>query len=402
MIDTKTLNAMYAHAKYSNSKDGIKNMIQLSKSEVALYPDQLDRDPWLFNVQNGTLDLRSAEIREHRREDFITKLAPVTYDPNADCPKWMKFLDDIFGANEELIGYIQRLVGYCITGKTVEHILPFLYGDGANGKSTFCETLMALVGADYAAPAAPDLLLARRGESHPTERADLFGKRMVFCVETQAGRRMNESLVKEMTGGDKMKARRMREDFWDFVPTHHVWLIGNHKPSIWGDDHGIWRRIKLIPFEVTFPVEQQDKFLKDKLTAELPGILNWAIAGCLQWQKHGMMEPNIVQVATSSYRAEEDVVGQFIEQYCELGDFKAPATPLWKTYLEAMPDAPLNQKTFGMRLSAKGFTNGLYTSGPHKKTAYWQGLRLLADAQEEFCEQVVQSLASRAKAVEGG
>jgi len=222
---------------------------------------------------------------------------------------WRTFLEKIFAGKDELIGYMQRLVGYCLTGVTEEHILPFLYGTGANGKSTLVETILKLMGPDYAMKAAPDLLMAKRGESHPTDRADLFGRRFVACIETEESRHMAEALVKEITGGDRMRARRMREDFWEFTPTHHVWLAGNHKPVIFGTDHGIWRRLKLIPFDVVIPDAEQDKKLPSKLAGELPGILNWAIAGCLDWRQGGMREPSIIHAVTGKYAAEMDEVG---------------------------------------------------------------------------------------------
>jgi putative DNA primase/helicase len=379
---------MYGHAKYTNSKNGIRNMVAMAKSDLAIGQEELDTDPWLLNVENGTINLQTGELREHRREDFITKLAPVAFDLAAKCHLWERFLHTIFAANEELIAYMQRLVGYCLTGVTEEHILPFLYGIGANGKSTFCETFLKLMGPDYGMKAAPDLLLAKRGETHPTERADLFGKRFVTCIETEEGRRMAEALVKELTGGDRVRARRMREDFWEFAPTHHVWLASNHKPAISGTDHGIWRRIKLIPFDVVIPDAQQDKKLPAKLAEELPGILNWAIAGCLDWQKGGMREPAIVQVKTSEYSAEMDEVGQFIEEYCELGDeFRAPAGELYKAFQEAMPDSRINQHAFGARLRQKGFLNHDPETGKEYRTKDgkrgWKGLRLLSEAERE-------------------
>ena len=256
--------------------------------------------------------------------------------------------------------------------------MPFLHGGGANGKSTIVETLLKMLGSDYAMKAAPDLLMANRGESHPTDRADLFGKRFVACVETEEGRRLAEALVKELTGGDRVRARRMREDFWEFTPTHHVWLAGNHKPAISGTDHGIWRRIKLIPFDVVIPEAEQDKNSAHKLAAELPGILNWTIAGCLDWQKNGMQEPAIVRAATQEYSAEEDVVGEFITDYCELGNFMAPATELYKAFVAAT-DSKMTQHAFGSRLRQRGHEKGRTKKGKHG----WKGLRLKADAERK-------------------
>jgi putative DNA primase/helicase len=387
MSDDK-IKAMYAHAKYSNSKNGIRNMVALAKSELAIAPEELDTDPWLLNVKNGTIELPAGKLRDHRKEDFITKLAPVTFDPDADCPLWRTFLDRIFAGNGELIGYMQRLVGYCLTGVTEEHLLPFLYGTGANGKSTLVETILKLLGPDYAMKAPPDLLLVKRGQSHPTDRADLFGKRFVACVETEEGRRIAEALTKELTGGDRVRARRMREDFWEFVPTHHIWLASNHKPTIVGTDHGSWRRIKLIPFEVVIPEAEQDKKLPAKLAGELPGILNWAITGCLEWQRGGMKEPRIVEARTHEYADEMDEVGKFVDQHCEIGTgFMASATELYKAFQEAMPDSEISQRSFGDRLRHRGFSNRDPATGKDYRTNKgkhaWKGLRLRSEALEE-------------------
>jgi putative DNA primase/helicase len=360
---------LVTYAKATDSANGIASMVRLARSLLPIGVARLDRDPWLLNVRNGTLDLRTGQLRPHRRRDCITKLCPVAYDPAATCPLWDKFLAGIFDGDEDLIGYMARLVGYCLTGCQTEHILPFLHGDGANGKTTFVERLMNLLGPDYATKAPPDLLLAKRGEAHPTERADLFGKRFVACVETESGRRLAEALFKEMTGGDRMKARRMREDFWEFTPTHHVWLAGNHKPAVVGQDHGTWRRIKLIPFEVQFwdpdtkpkPGEERpealraDKRIGEKLDAELPGILAWAVRGCLDWQKNGMQEPAVVGAKTTEYEEEQDVVGRFIEDHCEVGPYLiGDSGALYKKFKE-LTNSRMTNFQFGKELDRRGF-----------------------------------------------
>jgi P4 family phage/plasmid primase-like protien len=387
LSEDKLRAATIRFASYANSKRGIDAMVGLARSEpgMPLSQDRLDQEPWLFNVLNGTIDLRTGEMREHCRDDFITKISAVVFDPAAQCPLWEAFLEKIFEGNQELISYLQRLVGYCLTGVSEEHILPFLYGVGANGKSTFCETILRLLGTDYAMKAAPDLLLAKRGESHPTDRADLFGRRFVACIETEEGRRLAEALVKEMTGGDRMRVRRMREDFWEFVPTHHIWLASNHKPVIRGTDHGVWRRIKLIPFDVVIPDKRQDKKLHAKLAKELPGILNWAIAGCLDWQKHGMREPKIVQAATREYSSEMDDVGRFIDDCCEQGEFIGDAKELHTAFQSAM-ECTITPHSFTSRLREKGFQNRDPATGKEYRTTKgrrgWKGLRLRTDARE--------------------
>ena len=325
--------------------------------------------------------MSTGRLRDFRRSDLITKLAPVRFDPHAKGRTWDRFLYTVFAGQVDLIRYVQRLVGYSLTGNTSEHVLPFLLGGGANGKSTFVELILSLLGPDYAMKAGPDLLMARRGEAHPTERADLHGKRFVACVETEAGRRLNESLVKELTGGDRVRARRMREDFWEFVPMHHVWLAGNHKPVVHGRDHGIWRRLKLIPFLVTIPPGGQDKRLGEKLKAELPGILNWVVAGCLDWRKNGLNEPDVVRAHTDRYAEEMDEVGRFVTECCEAGPaFIEEGGKLYRKFQEVCPDGDMSNHAFAARLKEKGFVNRDPDSGKEVKTKAgvkaWRGLRL--------------------------
>ncbi|MDG2388391.1 MAG: phage/plasmid primase, P4 family [Planctomycetaceae bacterium] len=380
--DQEQLGKMATFATKSNSANGIRNMIKLARSEpgIEIRTEALDTHPTLLNVENGTIDLTTGQLREHRREDLITQLSPVSFDPEADCPDWESFLHRIFEGNNELIGYVQRLIGYSVTGLTTEHVLPFLFGTGANGKSTFIETVFRLLGPNYSMKATPDLLMVKRNESHPTERADLFRKRFVACVETEDGKRLAESLVKEMTGGDKIRTRRMREDFWEFSPTHHVWIAGNYKPQVNGTDHGIWRRIKLIPFDVVIPKAEQDGQLGDKLSSELSGILNWAIEGCLAWQKNGMQEPEIVQLSTEQYAEEMDEVGQFINEHCETDQtFITAATPLYQAYIAAT-ESVVSQRRFGQSLASRGFTKARMPSGPHAGRHGWKGLRLITES----------------------
>ena len=213
---------------------------------------------------------------------------------------------------------------------------------------------MKLLGPDYAMKAASDFLMVKKGDSHPTDKTDLFGKRLVACVETEDNRRLSESLVKELTGGDAIRARRMREDFWQFDPTHKVVLATNHKPVVRGTDLAIWRRIRLIPFNVTIPSEERDKKLIGKLLAELPGIFAWAVCGCLDWQNHGLCEPSEVMLATNTYRQEQDVIGEFIAQCCELeADSFDRFSHLIAAFKDFSGDKNVNSRRFGMALTAR-------------------------------------------------
>jgi putative DNA primase/helicase len=229
-------------------------MLDLARSEpgIPILPDQMDTHPWLLNCANGTLDLKRGNLREHQQEDYLTKLCPFEFHPEAKAPTWEKFLMQIL-VRESLIRFVQKLMGYSLTGDVSEHILAIFWGVGANGKSTLINAILTVLGEDYAIKANRDLFMARKQDNHPAQLARLFGKRLVVALETHEGARLDEGLVKELTGGDPICARRMREDPWQFVPTHKAILVTNHKPEIRGTDEGIWRRQRLVPFTVSNP-----------------------------------------------------------------------------------------------------------------------------------------------------
>jgi putative DNA primase/helicase len=382
------LQALQSWALKSEDARRLNAMLELARSEpgIPVCPADLDRDPWLFNCPNGTLELRTGTLREHRRGDLITKLCPTPYEPDAPCPTWQRFLAEIFaaerGPDRELIGYVQRLFGYALTGDVSEHLLAVFHGSGANGKGVLVNTILDVVGEDYAMAAMPSLLLTHRGERHPTEIASLFGKRLLVCQETGAGRRLNEPLVKWLTGGDKLQARRMREDFWEFAPTHKAILVTNHRPEVQGSDDGIWRRLQLVPFNVHFwdpakgekgpPHLQVNKRLGELLKAEAEGILAWCVRGTLEWFHDGMQAPPSVLLATQTYRAEEDVVGTFIAERCLVGaDHECRADELYRAFRawqEEMGETQiLKQKKFGDAMTAHEFkrrsSNGTWYIG---------------------------------------
>jgi putative DNA primase/helicase len=257
-----------------------------SEPGVAVLPEDFDRDPWAFNVLNGTLDLRTGKLRPHQRQDLITKLAPVEFHEEATCPLWEDCLERWMSGNRLLIKYLQRVIGYSLTGDVGKEQLWFLHGSGANGKSKFLGAILAMMG-DYAMQAVSELLMQKSHESHPTERADLCGRRFVATIETEEGKRMAESLMKQLTGGDRMRARAMRQDFFEFPQTWKIFLAANHKPVIRGTDLATWRRIKLVPFNVTIPEAERDEGLAHKLKNERPGVLSWAVAGCVEIHRAG-------------------------------------------------------------------------------------------------------------------
>jgi putative DNA primase/helicase len=369
--------ALRQHAAQTASARGINAMLSLAASDLSIDVADLDTLPFLLNCPNGTIDLKTGGLRPHRREDKVTKLCPTSFDPDADAPTWHRFLHGVFQGDGELIAFVQKLLGYCVSGDTSEHILAIAHGVGANGKSTLFETFMHVLGDDYAAKAPRDLMLARKADGHPTAVADLFGKRFVAAVETGTGKYLDESLVKEMTGGDTLRARRMREDYWQFIPTHKLLLATNHRPQIRGTDNGIWRRIRLIPFERVFTETEQDKRLAEKLRTEAAGILAWCVRGCREWQQTGLEMPAAVSTATSHYRTGEDVIGRFLAECCiRRGDIRVKFRDLFEAFESWASDN-------GERVSSKkAFGGYLRDHGiPDKKSGvkWCIGIGLLAD-----------------------
>jgi putative DNA primase/helicase len=380
--DVDERRAIVAFGKSSESAQRRAAMLSLARSEppIPIRPEVLDQDGWLLNCPNGTLDLRTGKLRTHRQNDYITKLCPVDYFPDATAPTWEDFLRRILDCNEGIIRFVHRLAGYFLTGDTSEQLLPIFHGVGANGKSTLINAILEVLGVDYAMKAPPEMLLARKQDAHPTERADLFGKRFVAMVETDDGRRLAESIVKELTGGDRLRARRMREDFWEFAPTHKVVLACNHRPEVRGTDHAIWRRLRLVPFNVVIPDHHQDKHLAEKLRRELPGILAWGVRGCLDWQAHGLSAPPEVEAATASYRADQDRLGDFINERCVVGpEFKTKAGTLYAAYklwCQAAGEYAISQRRFGAQLGEREFTR--FTNNG----TWYAGIGLISEATE--------------------
>jgi putative DNA primase/helicase len=358
--DDEERRAIRKWALESESRKRLEAMVILARSEdgIPIEPDQLDRDPWLLNVANGTIDLRTGDLRPHRRCDFLSKMAPVEFDPNAACLLWERTVATIMNDDPELIGYVRRSLGYALAGDPKEQVLFFLHGGGANGKSTMLNQVGDILG-DYACTVQADLLMAKESEAHPTGLTDLEGRRFVTSIEVEDGRRIAESLVKSMTGGDKIRARRLYRDHYEFTPRFKLFVAANHKPVIRGTDHAIWRRIRLIPFGVTIPDDRQDRDLARKLRTEWSGILNWLVRGCLEWQRLGLRPPAAVADATSAYRAEMDNVGRFIEEACETSPgASCMAGNLYDAYARWCENngvAPSNSKAFGNDLDERGF-----------------------------------------------
>lgn len=385
----KVAAAIAEWAKQSEATPRLKAAVESAKTEPGVYVpmDELDRDAWLLNCPNGTLDLRTGGLRPHRQEDMLTKQALAEYDPAATAPQWETFLSRIL-PDEKVRLYLQRVVGYALTADVSEQSLFFLFGSGSNGKSTLLKTLLLMLG-DYAKQAHSELLVAKKGDSIPNDVAELQGRRFVATIETEEGKKMAESLMKQLTGGDKITARFMRQDFFSFDPTFKILLAANHRPVVGNNDHALWRRIKLIPFAETISDAEKDSHLDKKLNAELPGILAWAVQGCLDWQKSDLGEPPAVTAGTDAYRAESDLLGQFIEECCAQGEgCTASASSLYgayKVWCEAAGERAKTQRTFGAGLTERGFDR-------YKKSGIWYlGIRL-RDERDELDEKEGSSL----------
>jgi putative DNA primase/helicase len=332
-------------------------MIRLAESErgIPVSPDELDRDAWLLNCANGTIDLRTGELLAHRPDDLITNLVGLEYDPDAKCPRWERFLTEIFEPHHDIIPFIQRAAGYSLTGDTREECLFLLWGIGRNGKGTFIKTISTALG-DYAGTADFSTFVQRHSDGPRDDVANMKGKRFISAQEAREGTALAESLIKWLTGGDRIRARRLYENSSEFDPTHKIWLATNHKPKIRGTDTAIWSRIKLIPFEVSFE-GREDKSLKQTLLDELPGILAWAVKGCVEWQGKGLDIPESVVRATQEYRDESDQAARFIQDCCVVDDSaQAKARPLYQSYrkwAENAGEEVLSETAFGIRVSGR-------------------------------------------------
>lgn len=300
-------------ARSSEGRGHIDSMVDMASwmGRVANI-GEFDKDQWLFNCDNGTLDLRNGEFRAHQQEDMITNISPVQYDPKSDCPLWQEFLATVLAGNQELIAFLQRAAGYSLTGSTAQHCFFMLYGNGRNGKSTFLEVLQHVLGT-YGQSTSMEIFLAKNQEGIPNDLAALCNARFVTGVETEDGRRLAEAKVKQITGGDTIAARFLHKEFFQFQPQFKIWIGTNHRPVIRGTDEGIWRRIRLVPFTVYIPDGKVDEKLKDKLLSEASGVLNWMLAGLAEYRLGGLMEPEAVIAATDDYRKAEDWLQRFLD-----------------------------------------------------------------------------------------
>jgi putative DNA primase/helicase len=359
--------------------------------------EQWDANDWLYNTEQATFELQTGNSRPPDPADYITKQAACAAAPSGTPhPLWTAFLERI-APNPEQRAFLKRYCGYCLTGVTIEHKFCFAYGTGANGKSTFINTVAGILG-DYATIADVGTFIAAAHERHPTDVAKLHGYRLVVAQETEKGRRWDETKIKTMTGGDKMTARFMRCDFFDFRPKFKLWIVGNHKPRLDNVDEAMRRRMLLVPFTVQIPAEERDLALTEKLKAEWPAILRWMLDGCLEWQQTGLAPPKIVTAATEAYFEDQDMVKQWTDECLE------DDTPVafiqtsqlfasWKSWCEARGLIPGSSKALQEMLVDRGFTARRTMSGRG-----FAGIRFKVDADDPMTDDDGSVVIDRSRA----
>ncbi|HDU1265767.1 TPA: DNA primase, partial [Listeria monocytogenes] len=327
------------HLKATRGNRGKTNMLKEAEHLMPVLPEQFDVNKHFFNTQNGYIDLKSGRLNEHDRSKMFTKISHIEYTDKIDAPLWNSFLLDIFDHDKELIDYVQKAVGYSLTGSTSEQVMFILFGNGRNGKSVFLDIINDVFGS-YSTNIQPQTIMVKQQSSGAnSDIARLHAARFVTTTEPNEGVRLDEGLIKQLTGGDKVTARHLYKDEFEFTPEFKIWMATNHKPIIRGRDDGIWRRLHLIPFTVKIPNHKVDKNLKYKLKGELTGILNWAVEGCLKWQREGLKLPTAVERASNEYKSEMDVITAFIEDCCETDlESKIKSKTLYDTYREWAKD----------------------------------------------------------------
>jgi putative DNA primase/helicase len=373
-------NDILKHVKKSCQSYALKAMIEQARSlpKIPVVPAEFDRNNWLLAAQNGTIDLKTGKLRPHDRNDLITKITPIVYDPDAKAPIWDAFLEKIFEGNNGLISFVQRAVGYSLTGDTSEQCFFMCHGTGSNGKSTLFNVLSDILG-DYSRTANMELFSeGRNNQNSANEVAMLQGSRLVTTVETNDGIRLNEAMVKKLTGSDIITAKKLYADTFEYKPVFKIWIAVNHLPIIRGTDIGIWRRIRIIPFNVHISDAEKDTKLPEKLRNEYPGILRWAIEGCLQWQKQGLNPPDIVLAATQEYQEDQDIFADFINTCCVTGPgMKTRGEQLYheyKKYCDESGYKSLTIKRFIRAMRDRGYEQ----QADRSRRYFWLGIGVAA------------------------
>jgi putative DNA primase/helicase len=375
--DSSDRSEFFRFAQRSNNQRSLRDMLATARPSLRITPELLDSDLYLLPCSNGTLDLNTGALREHDRKDYITSFVSAPYDPHAECPEFDNFCRRIFEGDIGLIKYVQRAIGYSLTGSVDEQCFFIAYGTGANGKSTLMNIISDLLGETLAKITPVETLLStKQGGSIPNDLARLRGARFVVASEPEAEQKMAEGLLKTLTGGDKIAARFLNKEYFEFTPKFKLWLQTNFKPLFSGEDGALWRRVTLIPFRVTIPKAEQDLELLSKLKKELPGILRWAVEGCLEWQKEGLNPPDSVLQATSRFQSERDYLQQFLNDNtaADRGETvtKRELHQTFVTWCTENEHEPPTQAALGRKLKRLGYIDGRKNSD-----RYWKGLRLL-------------------------
>jgi putative DNA primase/helicase len=342
-----------SHLAKAKTVSAIESLAR-SDRRLAATVEQWDANQLLLNTTDGAANLSNGAIAPNNLMDYCMKstaIAPAA--PGTRCPLWLSFLNKVMGENHELVAYLQRVCGYALTGSIKEHALFFLYGTGANGKTVFINTIRGIFG-DYHTTAPIETFTVTNSAQHPTDLAGLMGARLVTAVETEEGRQWAEAKIKALTGGDEISARFMRQDFFTFTPVFKLMVAGNHKPRLRSVDEAIRRRLQMIPFDVTIPVDDRDKDLAEKLKAEWPAILRWMIDGCIKWQAKGLNPPQAVIAATNEYLESEDAISTWISDTCEIGPSKRAVNALlfasFRDWAEKNGEFAISQKALVSKL----------------------------------------------------
>lgn len=378
--DDQSRKELVKWALASESTHRLQAMCKSAESEESIQVDEtdIDQDPFLFNVRNGTIDLRTGEFRKHRRDDFITMMSPIDYDPDATGPLWEKFIDDITAGDKSLQSYLARAIGYSMTANARDDVIFFIYGPGGNGKSTFLNTIRKVIGPYVGTVPVRALIEQGKGSpGHRDELASLAGTRMVLGAEIPDRMKIDMGLIKAFTGGDMISVSRKYERTFNFLPVFKLWLYGNSKPRIPEIDDGTWRRVRMVPFLVQFRRgENEITDMEERLEKELPAVLLWAVNGAVEWAKHGLTDADVVASATREYRADEDVVGQFLEDCCVMkATARVPKSMVYERYKQWCMDngeVAVGTKTFTQRL--RGHHINEDKSGAIR---YWDGMALV-------------------------
>ena len=372
-------NNLLKWADRSEHEARLKAMVKLARPMKTVAVDDLDQNPYLLNCLNGTLDLKTGELRYHDQADRITKAVEIEFDPEATCPRFERFLTEVL--SPEHAAYLQRLVGYCLTGDVGEQSFFIFIGEGSNGKSVLTEVLRSLLG-PFAANADPATLTEAGRSKHSTGLARLRGKRLATIGELPEKQKMDEALLKQVTGGEPVTARHLYRDHFEYHPQFKIVIVTNNEPQFDELGFGLWRRVRMITFDRIIAAEDQDPKLREKLLEELPGILAWAVRGCLEWQRAGLQEPDSMRSAVLQYqnRQERDGIGGFFEARCSFGPgLKVSTADLKNDYSGWCRDRGMSlvgAKEFANRLRARGCSDGKSNG-----VRVWKGVALIESPQ---------------------